>query len=63
MGVTRARIYQLLEECGKIMAVRWPEGRSHFKGLGTFTDPEARALIQATQQLFFPEKGDEQHED
>jgi len=26
MGVTRARIYQLLEDCGKVMAVRWPEG-------------------------------------
>ncbi len=26
MGVTRARVYQLLEDCSKIMNVRWPEG-------------------------------------
>jgi hypothetical protein len=30
MGVTRARIYQLLEECGKVMAVRWPQGERLF---------------------------------
>mgnify|MGYP002624561076 CR=1 FL=1 len=27
LGLTRARVYQLLEECGHVMAVRWPEGR------------------------------------
>lgn len=26
MGVTRARVYQLLEECSRVMEVRWPEG-------------------------------------
>lgn len=28
MGITRARVYQLLEECNKVMNVRWPEGQS-----------------------------------
>ena len=27
MGVTRARVYQLLEDCARVMDVRWPEGR------------------------------------
>ena len=27
LGVTRSRIYQMLEECGHVLEVRWPEGR------------------------------------
>ena len=27
MEVTRARVYQLLEDCSKVMSVRWPEGQ------------------------------------
>ncbi len=33
-GVTRARVYQLLEECGKVMTVRWPEGKWQLALLG-----------------------------
>lgn len=58
MGVTRARVYQLLEDCGKIMAVRWPEGRHLIKQLNSFADPEARALMISIRQLFFPEKNE-----
>ena len=29
MRVTRARIYQLLEDCARVMSVRWPEGKNH----------------------------------
>ena len=57
LGVTRARVYQLLEDCGKVMSVRWPAGRHLLKRLENFSDPEARKLVRATQQLFFPEKG------
>ena len=60
LGVTRARIYQLLEDCGKVMHVRWPEGRSRFQQLGGFTDAATRALMHSTRQLFFPEKGETQ---
>jgi hypothetical protein len=28
LGVTRARIYQLLDDVGRVMSVRWPEGKS-----------------------------------
>ena len=33
LGVTRARIYQLLDTCGAIMSVRWPAGRWALQGL------------------------------
>ena len=33
MGVTRARVYQLLEECTKVMGVRWPEGGGQLQKL------------------------------
>ena len=28
LGITRARVYQLLDDCGQVMAVRWPAGRA-----------------------------------
>jgi len=33
VGVTRARIYQLYEDCAKVMEVRWPEGEAKLKVL------------------------------
>lgn len=69
MGVTRARVYQLLEDCSRIMDVRWPEGKqllasleAKFEGLST-TSEELR-LFRATRELFFPSKqrmADEEH--
>lgn len=50
MGVTRARIYQLLEECGKVMAVRWPEGERLFAAL-TQRMQAQRARQEATQMF------------
>ena len=60
MGVTRARVYQLLEECGKVMAVRWPRGGQVIRQLSEFSDREAQMLVKSTAQLFFPEKGEAQ---
>lgn len=56
MGVTRARVYQLLEDCGKVMEVRWPEGRTLLASIATKVDADAQILFTLTQQLFFPEK-------
>ena len=61
MGVTRARVYQLLEECARIMQVRWPEGRPQLAQLAERIEDEAvnthaRRLFEATRDLFFPEK-------
>ena len=61
LGVTRARVYQLLEECAKVMAVRWPQGRrglnelaEHFEKLGG--KEEDLELFNSTRELFYPEK-------
>lgn len=61
LGVTRARVYQLLEECERVMAVRWPEGRRYFQDLQNRmsqdgADPAALELFNATFDLFFPRK-------
>jgi hypothetical protein len=57
MGVTRARVYQLLEGCWKVMEVRWPEGRWLLAPLaarfGT-SDPETIGLVHGIVDLFYP---------
>ena len=61
LGLTRARVYQLLETCAAIMAVRWPEGRLQFATLAAnsrrvFIDPESRRLFEACFGLCFPQE-------
>lgn len=60
LGVTRARVYQLLEDCAMVMAVRWPEGgyqlRSLQAHLARLSAPADRLeLLRATIDLFFPD--------
>lgn len=65
LGVTRARVYQLLEDCAKAMDVRWPEGRWLLAPLANrFTDatPEAIGLIHGIRDLFFPDERPSFHE-
>jgi hypothetical protein len=57
LGVTRARVYQLLEDCAKVMDVRWPEGRWLLAPLATrfgSSRPEAIGLLHGICDLFFP---------
>jgi hypothetical protein len=57
IGVTRARVYQLLEECAKVTEVRWPEGRWLFAPLATrfgSSDPETIGLVHGIVDLFYP---------
>jgi hypothetical protein len=57
IGVTRARIYQLLDDCAKVMDVRWPEGRWILAPLATrfgASDPETIGLLHGTCDLFYP---------
>jgi hypothetical protein len=57
IGVTRARIYQLLEDCAKVMDVRWPEGRWLLAPLATrfgSSDPETIGLVHGIVDLFYP---------
>jgi hypothetical protein len=61
MNVTRARIYQLLEEAYRVMQVRWPEGRSQLDNLATRLEeegatPECRDLLSNLRELFYPRK-------
>jgi len=61
MGVTRARVYQLLEDCGRVMEVRWPEGQHLLAQLNAKFHAESDAeddlrLFHATRELFFPGK-------
>jgi hypothetical protein len=63
MGVTRARVYQLLDDCAKVMAVRWHEGRFHLRTLRAHLEtPEADAraleLVRGVIDLFFPGDGE-----
>jgi len=69
MGVTRARIYQLLEDCHKVIDVRWPNGGAQLDqltaklgsqfGQGGIDDP---SLFLAVRQLCFPDRSHERHE-
>jgi hypothetical protein len=62
MGVTRARVYQLLEDCSRVMEVRWPEGLQLMAQLEAKFNAEATEhddlqLFRATRELFYPGKG------
>jgi hypothetical protein len=59
LGVTRARIYQLLEMCGDVMRIRWPAGRWMFQLLiqklaSHGGDAEALDLVESMQSLLYP---------
>jgi hypothetical protein len=61
LGVTRARIYQLFEQCGKAIEVRWPAGRAltrRLEGeLATRTrDGERLRLFNAAVELCYPRR-------
>ncbi len=61
MGVTRARVYQLLEDCSRVMEVRWPQGEELLARLETKlhaegNDSGALRLFRATRELFYPGK-------
>lgn len=60
LGVTRARVYQLLETCADVMAVRWPEGGPRLRGLQAHLSKQSAPadrleLLRTTIELFFPD--------
>jgi hypothetical protein len=61
LSVTRARIYQLLEQAARIMKVRWPEGRWQLTAFSeqwqkvSATD-ERRQMLELFRSLLYPEK-------
>ncbi|MCA9217323.1 MAG: hypothetical protein KDB27_29845 [Planctomycetales bacterium] len=61
LGVTRARIYQLLDDCTKVMQVRWPEGKMQFDQLTSALsqrtdDSQSLSLFYGVRELCYPEK-------
>lgn len=61
LGLTRARIYQLLESCARVMEVRWPEGRRLMEAILEQRHHDRRrntdlALFVGFKDLCFPNK-------
>jgi hypothetical protein len=61
MGVTRARVYQLLDDCAKVAEVRWPEGKALLAALASHLDQQQAdsrsiALVGALREILYPEK-------
>ncbi|TWT90992.1 hypothetical protein Mal64_13910 [Pseudobythopirellula maris] len=58
LSVTRARVYQLLDECAKAADVRWPEGRyllAPIAGPSLRANGSGVALARLAMGLFFPQ--------
>ncbi len=67
MGITRARVYQLLDEAADAMAVRWPQGGCLLRGLSeklaaAGVGPADRRLLDAARNLYFPERQQQRDE-
>ena len=63
LGVTRARIYQLLEDCHHVMQVRWPDGKRQIDELAQWLDQnhasaECANLVASLRELLYPLKFD-----
>jgi hypothetical protein len=63
LGVTRARVYQLLEECNNVMVVRWPEGRRLLDDFAQWLDESYASaacanLLASLRELLYPLKFD-----
>lgn len=61
LGLTRARVYQLLNDVGAMMSVRWPQGQSLVHELSEVLHAQIKdagqlELFDAVCELFFPGK-------
>lgn len=60
LGVTRARVYQMFDECAEVMHVRWPEGRLHLRQFAETVASQYFGfgcdLVGSLQSLLFPER-------
>lgn len=61
LGVTRARVYQLIELSAHMMAVRYPEGRWQLAALSEHlsslpADDDRRELLRTLRSLLYPDK-------
>lgn len=63
LGLTRARVYQLLEDCHRTMSIRWPEGKRLLDEFAqrmdeVFASAEIANLLGTLRELLFPLKYD-----
>lgn len=63
LGVTRARVYQMLEECHNVMSIRWPDGRRQLDEFAQWLDEnyasaESANLLASFRELLYPLKFD-----
>jgi hypothetical protein len=63
LGVTRARVYQMLEECHNVMSIRWPDGRRQLDEFAQWLDENYAAadcanLLASFRELLYPLKFD-----
>ena len=63
LGVTRARVYQMLEECHNVMQIRWPDGRRLLDEFAQWLDEvyaeaESANLLASFRELLYPLKFD-----
>lgn len=63
LGVTRARVYQMLEECHNVMSIRWPDGRRQLDEFAQWLDEnyasaEVANLLASLRELLYPLKFD-----
>jgi hypothetical protein len=63
LGLTRARIYQLLEDCHRTMSIRWPEGKRHLDEFSQRMDElyapaDIANLLGTLRELLYPLKYD-----
>jgi hypothetical protein len=59
MRLTRARIYQLLDDAATVVSVRWPRGLAQMRSLmtrfaGVSAEDPAHRLLTAAAETFFP---------
>jgi hypothetical protein len=63
LGLTRARVYQLLEECHRTMCIRWPDGKRLLDEFAQRMDQlyapaDVANLLGSLRELLFPLKYD-----
>ena len=63
LGLTRARVYQLLEDCHRTMSIRWPEGKRLLDEFAQrmdelYASAEIANLLGTLRELLYPLKYD-----
>jgi hypothetical protein len=61
LGVTRARVYQLLDDCSKVFDVRWPAGQLQLEELARkcadeIINSDRPPILEALRELLYPGK-------